>query len=1333
MKGRFVLGVICFALLVIAGWGQTRVQPEALTIEDGLSQGYVSAIHQDSEGFLWFGTKNGLNRYDGRQFEVFVREPEADYSLANDWIYDIYEKGDFLLVANGSNILNLFHKRTKRFYAIPLPDTTKGSINALAEDAKGNIWLRMEPNDEVWRLSFPAAFWQDFPKDSSLLSAVELSLVTKAERMWSQGDHVFVAQQGQTQRLDEDAAAFRPLAVGITEFRKITPNLAVGSLSQNPNFRRYCLFGLRQGEWRVLAADLRFMPQYYYDAVTDLLWVQRFADKEIFAFSVAAIAGKAQLSLADASYHIPDVNAGVRAWYKDRSGIIWVGTRGLGLLKVSSRKLAIKSFADGASVYDHLFSAGKGELMYHRFDGAEFYTPGASGYLRQVFAFVKEKNFGDIHWLSDGLPGDGWLATQSGYTPARGRKIQLFRWENGVKELRGSWAWEGDWAGSELSIFRGVDPQQLFLLSANTLIDYQIATGESRIFRFDDLFGGNKPVVFYGAQTGNGDCWLGTARGLVHGKKTAQGFEFSLVDGLRNPTCASVLRDPGDGDVLWIGTKGGGLHRLDTRTMAFTYLHSKNGLPNDVIYGVLNDEQGNLWLSSNKGIIRYSPKTGKIRNFTAADGLQSDEFNTFAFGKSVTGELLFGGIKGANVFYPQDLDENPTPPKLSFTGLAINNQAVRLLDSASLLPEAVEFTSALTLPHQQNSITLTFAALEFTAPSKNSFSYYLEGAEAPWTHTSTDNRATYLNLSPGQYTFHLKAANGDQVWSEAIKTLDITILPAWYQTRLAYFLYGLLLALGIWTFLRFQRNKLRLRHRLELEQQEAERLKEIQAFQSELYTNITHELRTPLTVILGTAEHLTKQKNADHPEQKQLSLLQRSGKNLLNLVNQMLDLSKIEHNQLAVHYQQGDILTYLHYITENFYSLANSQNVLLKVESPEASIWMDYDEEKIRQIVTNLLSNALKYTPSGGKVTLTAEQKGQQFYLSVRDTGRGIAEEDLPHIFDRYYQASTEENATGGTGIGLALTRELVKLLGGGISVDSAPNQGTTFLLWLPIQRKAPIKASVPEVHPRVSLPAHAVSGSQSATEGVPKLLLVEDNLDVVEYLTTALQADYHLDFAYNGQAGIERAIELTPDLIISDVMMPEKTGLELTEALKNDARTSHIPIILLTAKVELESRLAGLRRGADVYLGKPFHQEELLSHISNLLQLRQKLQAKYQSLALTSDLPTANTEDYEARFVQDLRQLLEEELRNPNLKADDLARQLGMSRSNLYLKLTAITGMSFNVYLRTLRLQRAQHLLKSTTLNISEIAYEVGFNDPKYFSRLFAKNFGMPPSKMRD
>ena len=396
------------------------------------------------------------------------------------------------------------------------------------------------------------------------------------------------------------------------------------------------------------------------------------------------------------------------------------------------------------------------------------------------------------------------------------------------------------------------------------------------------------------------------------------------------------------------------------------------------------------------------------------------------------------------------------------TGLSINNKSIHVNDSLGVLKEAIEFTEDIKLPFSQNNLTLTFAALEFTTPGKNKFNYYLEGAEEDWGHQSTDNKAKYLNIAPGTYIFKVKAANGDGVWSKEVRTLKITILPPWYRTTLAYIFYVLLIAFGIWWYLRFQRKRLELQHRLALESKESERLKELEAFRSRLFTNITHEFRTPLTVILGSAQRLESQKQDNNPEKKQLSLIRRNGDNLLNLVNQMLDLSKLEHGELPIHYEQGDILKYLRYISESFYSNANFRNVMLKVESNETEIWMDFDPEKIRQIISNLLSNAIKYTPSGGKVRLEAIREEEQLHIIVEDSGQGIPKEDLPNIFDRFYQVNGEGARQGGTGIGLALTNELVNLLDGTISVESQLEKGSSFKVVLPIKQTAPRRSSVP-------------------------------------------------------------------------------------------------------------------------------------------------------------------------------------------------------------------------------------------------------------------------------
>ncbi|MEL6276570.1 MAG: hybrid sensor histidine kinase/response regulator, partial [Bacteroidota bacterium] len=453
--------------------------------------------------------------------------------------------------------------------------------------------------------------------------------------------------------------------------------------------------------------------------------------------------------------------------------------------------------------------------------------------------------------------------------------------------------------------------------------------------------------------------------------------------------------------------------------------------------------------------------------------------------------------------------------------------------------------------------------------------------------------------------FNVKAANGDGVWSDEVTSLEVTIAPPWSRTTFAYVLYGLLFGLILWYYRRVQIRRLQLKYELESEQQEAERLKEMESFRSRLYTNITHEFRTPLTVILGTSERL----EAAHPKLKQLSLIRRNGKNLLNLVNQMLDLAKVEHNKLQIDYQQGEVLQYLRYITESYYSVANVNNVLLKLESDKAEIWMDYDAEKLRQIISNLISNAIKYTPSGGRVVLKAKQENDQLQIEVRDSGQGIPADQLPYIFDRFYQVDNDISKSGGTGIGLALTRELVTLLEGSISVESQVGQGSAFTVLLPVRREAAVRDSAPVVE-ELSVGNTApelVAAKGEQLQDAPTLLIVEDNLDVVEFLTLCLEPHYQLVFAYNGQAGIEKAFALSPDLILSDVMMPEKTGYDLTETLKQDERTSHIPIVLLTAKADLESRIKGLKHGADVYLPKPFHQEELLVNLDNLLKLRKK------------------------------------------------------------------------------------------------------------------------------
>lgn len=539
----------------------------------------------------------------------------------------------------------------------------------------------------------------------------------------------------------------------------------------------------------------------------------------------------------------------------------------------------------------------------------------------------------------------------------------------------------------------------------------------------------------------------------------------------------------------------------------------------------------------------------------------------------------------------------------------------------------------------------------------------------------------------------------------------------------------------------------------EKKQVEAERLQELNDFKSRFFTNITHEFRTPLTVMLGMSEQLAKDEK-DEPKRKQLGLIKRNGENLLHLINQLLDLAKLESSTLKMNYIQGDVLSFVKYIAESLHSLANAQNLMLLVESKQGEIIMDYDPERFLQIIHNLLSNAIKFTPSGGKVVLRVTSEGfetlptlKMLNISVTDTGAGIPPDELPHIFERFFQAKNQEHASpslsgrvgvgsGGAGIGLSLTRELVKAMGGEISVESTVGVGTTFLVKLPIANKeAFVSEGVTSSHP-LTTPTGLLSVGLTSSHPVtaPTILLIEDNPDVVEYLTACLKGQYQLDFAYNGQAGIEKALETVPDLIISDVMMPFKDGFEVLETLKNDERASHIPIVLLTAKADAQSRLAGLRRGADAYLSKPFYQEELLVTVANLLESRRKLQLKYQQniLAPVVDVPAEPSADLEDAFLQNIRAIIEANYADDTFGLPQLCQKIGMSRSQLFRKMKALTDIAPSDLIRSHRLNKAKVLLKSGTFNVAEVAWEVGFKDPSYFSKLYQEEFGVGPSATR-
>lgn len=837
----------------------------------------------------------------------------------------------------------------------------------------------------------------------------------------------------------------------------------------------------------------------------------------------------------------------------------------------------------------------------------------------------------------------------------------------------------------------------------------------------------------------DGRLWAAPGMGgLVQIVPKADGFEHKrYLDGLY---IVDFLERPDSS--IWCAVLNYGLLKFYPATETHDLVSMENNrLARNSVTSLETDALGRVWFTS-VGLTRYDPQSNTYRVYGSEAGVIGLDPVRSLF-RSNAGELFYNSLNGAlQIFKPENVVDNPTRPKLAFTDFKLFNESVKPGDN-SPLQTSIELAEAIHLQHFQHSFSIEFAGMEFTQPQDNQYRYQLVGLDEDIIFADTYREARYSSVPPGRYTFRVQASNNDGVWMEDWASIDIFIAAPWWKRPWAYFLYGLALLLGISVLYVYQRRRWQLQAALEMERFEAERLKELDATKARLYANITHEFRTPLTVIDGMIDQI--QAKPGQWLQDGTRMVKRNTAHLLQLVNQMLDLQKLEAGMMHANLVQSDVVKYLAYLVESFDSLARAKSISLHFRAEQPTIIMDYDPDLLLHIISNLLSNAVKFNAQGGEVHLGVAQTSaagqEQLLITVADTGRGIPADQLPHIFERFYQVDDSTTRAGeGTGIGLALTLELAKLLGGSIQAESELGKGSTFSVSLPIHREAPLAESIPlpdRAIPLATAPwlrvedRSAPTAETAAETEQPTLLIVEDNVELAQYLQASLEGDYHLSFAFDGAEGIEKALAEVPSLIISDVMMPRKNGFELCAALKSDERTSHIPIVLLTAKVDTESRLQGLHRGADAYLGKPFNLTELRLQLRNLSQMQAKLRARYQSLTPppTTEEPLFQLED---EFLAKARQAVLDHLDEPEFTVTEFCKALTISRTQLHNKLKALTGHSATSFLRALRLQRAQTLLRTTALTVSEVAYEVGFNDPNYFSRCYRETYGLPPTEER-
>lgn len=1283
------------------------------TQNEGLGNNNVSCIFEDENGNLWFGTwGGGVTKYDGQNFTHFT----AKEGLSSDYVFSIMgDRSGNLWVGTLDGGVSKYDGKSFTHF------TTKeglgfNSILSIIEDRNGNLWMGTDGGG-VSRYD-GKNFTHFTTKEGLSHDIVTCIAEDKNGNLW-------FGTQGR----------------GISKY-------------DGQNFTHFTQKESLRNDFVLSIIEDKAGTIWFSN------WgggVTKFDGQDFTHFAV--IEGLR--------------NANVQSVLEDKSGNLWFGTGGDGISKYNGQGLKHFTKKDGLThPVRGIVEDKSGNIWFGTYGG------GVTTFDGQNFTHFTEKDPGYsvlVTSILEDNSGNLWFgAWGGGITKYDGQNFTHFTEKEGLSINRVTSILE-DKSGN---LWIGTDFGGVSKYDGKTFTHFTTKEGLSH------------NIVSCIAEDKNGYLWFGTMGGGVT-KFDGQTFtHFTEKEGLSNYVLSIITDQSGN---IWFGTLGDGVVKYDGKN--FTHFTEKEELSNNTIQSIIEDENGNLWFGTDLGLskltqAKQAEMTEKIglgtisesdaffTNYTYEDGLLGAGVNA---GQSIfeakNGAVWVGAGDRLTVFHPTELRADTAAPNLQLTNLALFNENIAWVnlahkkDTSITMGNGVKLVGfqlegiskwynvpqGLSLAYNNNYLTFSFVGITLQSPGLVKYQHQLEGLEDRWSALTTHNEATYGNLSPGAYTFKAKAMNREGVWSKELR-YTFTIRPPWWRTWWAYVCYIATIGGSLFAFYRFQ-----LRQRLQ--QAEALRLRELDAVKTRLYTNITHEFRTPLTVILGMAHQVL-----DHPKEhfrEGLKMIIRNGQNLLTLVNQMLDLSKLESGKLTLHYRRADILSFLEYIAESFHSLAENKGVQIHFIPEAEQLIMDFDEVRLQQIVSNLISNAIKFTPKGGHIYVSADTKNDRFILKIKDTGIGISEADLPYIFDRFYQSDGSHTRHGeGTGIGLALTRELVKLMEGTIAVKSTKGKGAEFEVTFPLWHISDVEEKTKEVsilatniNKEDPVPMDDSSPSSLATQVLmdnssvhesPHILIADDNEDVRAYLASCLKNEYAVEIAKNGQECEGLAFNTTPDLIVLDVMMPFKDGFEVCKTLKTDERTSHIPIIMLTAKADMDSKLEGLEQGADDYLTKPFHKKELLLRIRNLLELRRQLQQYYRSTleAGLSEEHTPNLKDAHAgnqnqsiplanslenAFVIKARKTIEAHLDDPDFDVEKLCRSLAMSHSQVHRKLSALTGLSATHFMRYVRLVKAKELLLHSGFSIAAIANDCGFNDPAYFSRVFKQEFGVTPQVWRE
>lgn len=1333
-------------------------------INQGLSHNEVQCFLKDKRGFLWIGTSAGLNRFDGYSIKVFQFNSRDSTSIRNNMIQKLFEIPDGRIGVMTPAGLNLYDPRKENFQT----DLSSFYQEYGISDSLTNIFK--DGSDNFWLINGAEGLIHYSSETKSTVSLRH----TAADATSISSDSVSYFAQ------DDKGNNWIAHTNGVIE--KIIIENGSGKVVYRNDFLK------RKNNNRKL--------QYRMQCDDDGdLWLFVANDNQgVFYFDV----GKETFQHFHKDSPARRLNTNiVRTIVRDNKGLMWVGTDHGGINIINKKNFNVQYLVhrdeDEKSVGQNSINA-----LYKDKEGIIWvgtFKKGISYYHENILRFPLYKHtvsdptglpYGDVNRFVEDRKGNLWIGTNGGgliYFDRLNNKFTQFRNDPGNPNSLSSDVivslcldhdeklWIGTYYGglncydgkkfirfnhqaSDSSSLADQNVWEVFEDSRNRLWVGTLNGGldlfDSRTKTFTHYQTGD-PSSIRGnyvaaiAEDKEGNIWVGTTAGIdvlsrTSGRFIHYGNEQNNPKSLSNNNVLDIREDAKGR--IWVGTSGG-LNLFDKKTKTFRSFTTEDGLPHNTVLTVLEDTQGDIWMSTSNGVSHLILNAAdeskfQVRCFGEADGLQGKLFNENAAYKTSRGELIFGGADGFNIFKPEHLGLNRNLPQVVLTDFLLLDKSIKVnesIDGNVLLPDAITETSEIVLPPDKNVFSIGFAALNFFHPENNEYKYRLEGFNTDWvTADSKSRKVTFTNLDPGDYTFHVKAANNDGFWNDKGANLKITVLPPFSKTRTALLLYFILIVIALLITLRLIQQREQMKFAIKHERHEAMRMHELDMMKIKFFTNVSHEFRTPLTLILTPLEKMLRQ-STDKEQQNQFKLIQRNAKRLLDLVNQLLDFRKLEVQEIRFSPSEGDII---HFIKETVYSfsdLSEKKDIRLDFHSSTPSLETIFDQDKLEKILLNLLSNAFKFTSEHGTVTVAVDfyaRKNEKWLsIEVKDTGIGISPDKIDRIFERFFQSELPRSMVNqGSGIGLSITKEFVKIHGGTITVESEPGKGSSFIVNIPvpeiigsIENATSENVQLAEVHREPGEVIHAALQTKK-----PVLLLVEDNEDFRFYLKDNLKLNYHIIDAGNGREGWKKALENLPDLIVSDVMMPEMNGIELCTKIKSDQRVSHIPVILLTARASEEQKMEGFDIGADDYITKPFSFEILVSRIHNLIVQREKLHKAFPK-QLDIKASELNITPLDEKFIQNAIRCVEENVSKTEFSVEDLGRELGISRAHMYKKIVSLTGKSPLEFIRTIRLQQAAQLLEKSQLTVAEIAYQVGFNNPKYFARYFKEEYNVLPS----